>query len=306
MTVLHKQLASCARECRQMGAGYWRLALGDGLSLIASARQNEGFLLLNCYTGVKVERDQLVSLVEGAMGFPATVKFVLSGSGSAVRVHAEFPLSEDFEAGVERIREHLSGVEIASHWLHMWASCPAATEGMALSERHTGQQAAANTLTPAPRCALADLLKEAGWPYRERAGGGLLADLETGKRFHQAEIDRCGSGTRFWVTFCRNDAFSDTAQQALCLYLLEANGALRYGRAFIERKANVISAGFEVRIESAPSATEAGHALAALSVACRQCAKETGMFTDDTLVGIYLSARPPFYQHNSYHQSEGA
>ena len=62
-----------------------------------------------------------------------------------------------------------------------------------------------------------------------------------------------------------------------------------------------ISAGFEVRVESGPSAAEAGHALAALSVAGRRCAGEMEVLRDGAAAGIYRSARPPWN-----HPSKGA
>ena len=142
---------------------------------------------------------------------------------------------------------------------------------------------------------LTEALKEAGWEYHERPGGTLLADLGTGSRFLQAEVEQCGVGTRFRVTLYRHESAGDAAQQVLSLYLLEANAALRYARAFLRREADGIAAGFEVRTESAPSPTEAGHALAALSVAGRECAREMEVLKDGVVAGIYRSARLPFH-----------
>ena len=100
------------------------------------------------------------------------------------------------------------------------------------------------------------------------------------------------------MTLYRHDGAGEREQQALCLYLFEANAALRYARAFFEREGAGVAAGFEVRVESAPTAAEAAHALAALSVAGRQCAREMEVFQDGAVAGIYRSARRSTQEHS--------
>jgi len=288
MTTLDKQLARSAQECQRIHADHWRLALTNGHMLTVSARRDEGFLLLDADTAVSPAADRLVPLVEGSRELPAAVKFALRGP--TLRLRAEFPLPEDSDVAGERIHEHLEGVRSASHWLHDWVSCGAAGEEVACPEPEGDGQA-----TPGD---LKELLQEAGWPYHERPGGALLADLETGGQFLQAEIEHHGAGARFRLTLYRHDAPGDDARHALCLYLLEANATLRYARAFLQREGEGIAAGFEVGLGSEPSAAEAGHALAALSVAGRQCAREMEVLKDGVLAGIYRSARPPLNQQS--------
>ncbi len=81
------------------------------------------------------------------------------------------------------------------------------------------------------------------------------------------------------------------ARETLCLYLLEANAALRYARAFLQREGEGASAGFEVRVENQPTPGEAGHALAALSVAGRYCARELELLKNNAVSRFYRSAR---------------
>jgi hypothetical protein len=253
-----------------------------------SARRDEDFLLLDADTAVSPAADRLVPLVEGSRELPAAVKFALRGS--TLRLRAEFPLPEEGGASEERIHEHLEGMRSASHWLHNRVSREAAGESAACPEAEGNGQAAPGNLK--------ELLKEAGWAYHERPGGALAVDLETGSQFLQAEIE--GAGARFRVTLYRGEGPGDEARQTLCLYLLEANAALRYARAFLQREGEGIAAGFEAGLGNQPSAAEAGHALAALSVAGRQCAREMEVLKDGALAGIYRSARPPFN-----HQSKG-
>ena len=288
MTTIDKQLARHADEYRQLGADCWALALSNGRALAVTARRDDGFLLLDADTGVSPAAGRLAPLLERAHALPAAVKFALRGSPT-LRLRAELPLPETDSESEERIREHLEGMRSALHQLHDWVSARAAGEGLACPE--SGDSG------PAGPGGLAELLKEAGWEYHERPGGALLADLEAGGRFLQAEVEPCGAGARFRVTLCREDGAA-AAGDALCLYLLEANAALRYARAFLQREGQGISAGFEVRVESAPSAAEAGHALAALSVAGRHCAGELEVLRDGAAAGIYRSARPPWNHQN--------
>jgi hypothetical protein len=293
MTTVDKQLARFAKECRRVDADRWQLALSNGYELALSARRADGFLLLDAETGEIPVPDRLLSLAERASELPASVKFALCRGSSALRLRAEFPLPE--EGGVAgRICQNLGGMLAALHRLRDPVSYEAAAEGTVGpdSEDDPG---------PAVPGSLTDSLTQAGWDYRERPGGALLADLEAGDRFFQAEIDSYGAGARFRVTLCRNDDAQTPAQQALSVYLLEANAMLRFARGFLEPGSEGVAAGFEVRMESGPTPAEAGHALAALSVASRHCARELEILKDGALAGIYLSARPPFH-----HSAKGA
>jgi hypothetical protein len=273
---LDKHLARCAQECRQLDADRWSLALTNGHLLTVSARHDEGFLLLDADTGVRPAEERLSALAGCAL--TSAVKFAMRRPWPAVRLRAEFPLPEESGAAGERIREHLDGMRSALDELH------ARIPGEDAAEQPGAVSAIPDNLT--------ELLKDAGWVYHERPGGALLVDLETGSRFLQAEIGGCGAGVQFRVTLYRNNAAGTDAGRSLCLYLLEANAALRYARAFLRREREVLAAGFEVRVEGAPSAAEAGHALAALSVAGLQCAREMEALLDGAVAGIYRSARP--------------
>jgi len=278
--MLDKLLSRFAQECSRVDADHWRLALTNGHALNVSARRDQGFLLFDADTGVSPAAEHLVPLAERAL--PASVKFARRGS-AAVRLRAEFPLLDASDALADRIEMNLDGMRSALYQLHNSASSEAAGETAAcLKPKGDGQAAPGG---------LAELLKEAGWECRERLAGALLADLETGSRFLQAEIDGCGGGARFRVTLYRNDDSGEAARQALCLYLLEANAALRYTRAFLQTEGEGMAAGFEVCVASAPTAAETGHALAALSVAGRECSREMEALQDGVVAGIYRSAR---------------
>jgi len=283
VSTLDKQLARLADECRRLDADHWRLALTNGHELSVSAKHDEGFLLLDADAGVDVTAKNVAALAERSCEFPATVKLGLRRGSPRARLRAELALPDEDDAAAERIREYLEGMRGASHRLQTRDAAPTVAKANGDASD------------------LATVLKEAGWQYHERAGGALLADLETGNHFLQAEAERRGAGACFRVTLYRSDAAVDeTTRQTLSLYLLEANAALRCARGFLRPEGEGIAAGFEVSMETAPSAAETSHALAALSVAGRKCARELKVL-GGSVAGIYRSAHPSFN-----HQTEGA
>ena len=280
--MLDKQLSRFADECERVRTDHWRLALKNGRAMSVSVKRSDGFLLFDAGTGIQLTAENLAPLAECWRELPATVKLAVRRNASEVRLRSEFPLPEESDVSADRVREHLDGMRNA---LHSLSSCEAAAEEMACPEPEGDGQAINGSL--------AEVLQEAGWPFHERPGGALLADLETGSEFLQAEVGRCAGNARLRVTLHRDDEISEDAQQALCLYLLEANAALRYVRAFLQRDSEGLAAGFEVHVGGLPTAAEAGHALAALSVAARQCVREVKVL-GGSMAGIYRSARPPF------------
>ena len=278
MTRLDKQLAGYAEHCERLDANRWKLALTNGHTLTVAVLRDEPFLLFDADTGLLPSAERLLPLLEGSHELPAAVKFAIRGSNT-LRLRAEFPLPEEERTVSDRVREHLDGMRSASHCLRGWLTCGSA-----------GAAPACPDIAGLAAARLAEILKEVEWPCRQRSGGRLLTDLETGEPFLQAELSPCGAGARFRVTLYNNETPGDAARQALCLYLLEANAALRYTRAFLRRNGEAITAGFEVRVETEPANAEAAHALAALSVAGRHCAREIELLKDEAVAGIYRLA----------------
>jgi len=280
--MLDKQLSRLSQECLRLGVDRWRLALTNGSALVVNARREDGFLLLDAEAGANPTGAQLVPLVETLDRLPATAKFALPGLRS-LRVRAEFPLPEERGSPADRIECHLEGMRCSIHRLRELSSREPAGEQSACPK--------ASSPGPAAPGSLPEAIREAGWEFHERDGGGLVADLEVSGRLLQAHIERTDAGARFRVTLFSEDSLEDDVRQALYLYLLQANAALRYVRAFVQRQGEATSAGFEVRVEGEPSPAEAGHALAALSVSGRFCAREMELFKDSAAAGIYRSAR---------------
>lgn len=286
MSWLGKQLANGAQKCRRLDSDRWQLALTNGHEVAVSARRDEDFLLLDAATGIFPARGKLIPLAGLFRHAAPPVKLAWRNGSPDLRLRAEIPLPEESVAGEGRIRSAIEAMRTTSHCVQNWFSREAAAEETACPEPKGEGQAASGSLI--------ELVKETGWQFHERPAGALLVDLDTGSRFLQAEVDGTDAGSRFWVTLYRSDLSSESARRALCLFLLEANAALRFVRGFIRPEDGGLSAGFEVSMNGAASAAEAGHALAALSVAARHCARELEALKEDALASTYESARSGF------------
>jgi len=275
---VEKQLANAADFFRQTHADRWALSLTNGHSLSVTAQRADGFLLLDADTGCP-PAEGMPDELPGIPSMPAAVKFAWRTDWPSLRLRAEFPLpAEDVDDG--RVHLHLDGIRQAYGGLR---------DGLFREEGVVGATpvCAAGPVAPAD---LLDWLREAGWECHERPGKPLLADLETPGHFQQAEIAAVDGCTRFRVTLCRAAEPSMPHLRALGWYLLQANSGLRMARGFLEREDDALAAGFDVCMCGTLTAADAGHALAALSVACRSCAREMNVLQDDALAGLYRPA----------------
>ncbi len=140
--------------------------------------------------------------------------------------------------------------------------------------------------------ALADLLRECSWPCSERGTNEFSAELDASAA-PPAGIRMNGSGLEFSVELLRCDAAAEITRQALAVYLLTVSGSLRMARAYAARAGEQMSFGLHVSLPSTPAAEEIQHALAALSVAYRMCAREANVLLHDAAARHYLAARNP-------------
>jgi len=277
---LDKQLAHFAKKCVRVNADRWLLTLRNGFDFNLSAMRDDSFLLLDAEIEVQPEPEPLVAFIERSAELPGNVKLALPSESRRIHLRSEFPLPEDSKDALRAAR-YLNAMQCAHAMVHNWTSLDA---GGTVCPRSEGG--------PTDLAGLEEILKEAGWESRKRAGGALRVDLETPGQFFQAEAKRLGEGVRFRVAACSDPDPSTDVRRSLALYLLEANAALRYCQGFIEREGSGIAAGFEARIDWMPDSAETGHALAALSVACRHCARELDVLSKDApLAGLYWAAR---------------
>jgi hypothetical protein len=151
--------------------------------------------------------------------------------------------------------------------------------------------------------ALADLLRECSWPCAERGANDFSAELDANAA-PPAHIRMNGSNVELSVELLRCDTSAEITRQALTLYLLTASSSLRMARTYAVHADGQISFGFLVSLPSAPAAEEIHHALSALSVAYRMCARETHVLLHSAAARHYLAARNPSTTNDNNFEKE--
>jgi hypothetical protein len=147
-------------------------------------------------------------------------------------------------------------------------------------------------IAPAADVDLAELLRESDWPCMERGTNAFSADLDASGA-PPASIRWSGNSLMLSVELLRCNASEDITRQALAIYLLTASCSFRLVRAFAELADEQTCFGFLVCLPSYPAVEEIQHALAALSVAFRMCARETNVLLHNAAARHYLAARNP-------------
>jgi len=100
-----------------------------------------------------------------------------------------------------------------------------------------------------------------------------------------------GQGVELSVELVRRDSQESLGLRAVSVFLLAASRNLRLARArFSDRDGQRIF-GFHVCLPASAVADEVDHALNALSLAYRRCAREAAVLLDQRTAQYYLSAR---------------
>ena len=197
------------------------------------------------------------------------VKFAWVAADPDLRLQAEVPLDDGEAQARRRIAEACAGFAGAA------STAGASRDGVAIS-------------APDP-ADLRTAVAESGWSVRERPDGPLTVDLDVPDVFLQASVDAQDGVTRFAVELAAVEAAPSACREALALLLLRVSGAVRMARAVLPPASGAPR--LEVVLAGAPTAAEAGHALSALAVACRHCAREVEVVQrDETIAGMYLRA----------------
>ena len=247
----------------------WKVAIANGSEVHATARVAEGWLLFESALTGAAGRDPWELLRWNAV-LPGGVKFALRRGDPMPHLRAELPLGVDLDVAA-RIGQAFAGFSAAS------ALLAGATHVDGDGVLADGDDAGIDL----PR-----LCAEAGWPFVARASGALAVTLESGLEFRQATLTTEGNAVRASVPLVTNDGSRPAVRRmAVAALALRASAAVRMARA----AATDMELCSEVVLAGAPAPAELGHALAALSVACRLCAGELGILAEDGAVaGLYL------------------
>ena len=273
-SLVAESLEPLVAQLEEIGPQRWKFRLTDQETSPGSARLVDDWLHLRMPVEHGIESEALDWLLARNGTLPGLSKFALAETGPALCLAAELPVGD--EVGF-------------AEWLR--ASVDGFTEGMAA----LGGEAASPIAEPPPVEAaidLAALCRETGWPHVVRPSGTIAIDLDVPHAFHQAVLqNHADHGLRVSVDLGAVGNVSSISLQAIGTLLLAAAGVVRMARPVLERPGEKLSAEWQVSLGEAATAQQLRHALAALSVACRVCARELKLLEDESIANAYLRVR---------------
>ena len=148
---------------------------------------------------------------------------------------------------------------------------------------------------------LDELLRESPWPCTKRGPKNYSVELDA-QAAPPAGIRINGSNLELSVELLRCVAPANASRHALALFLLTATSALRMVRAYAAQAEYQECFGLQVSLPSSAASAEIDHALAALSIAYRMCAREAAVLLQAAAADHYLAARDHSTTDN--HQTE--
>jgi hypothetical protein len=253
-------------------AGGWEFCLRNGADFAGTARVLDPWLQLSLRpAGV---RRKLNSpglpwrLLETNAALPGPGKLVVDARTQRLRALADVVLPKDDGHGdvAARVDEACRGLKRAVAWLACeWDG----EDGEAEPDEQLGAR-------------LVERCREAGWPGKEQARGGLRIDLG---ECVPATIAAHGGRVRVAVGLARADDVPRASQRPLALFLAGLGAALRLLRPAVVDGEVVL----EARFESLPSPTELARTFEACCVGVRTGAAETRALLDADLAKTYLA-----------------
>ena len=207
---------------------------------------------------------------------PGGIKYVLQ-NGSDLELRAEIAVDE--------------GTDITDPLRRTWL----ALSQVALLQNASPDGAAANLpeVTEAGRRLTHEEMKrlcvDAKWPVNERASG-VAVTLEA-RGFWQALVEETPGGVRVSADLVGPQSLSETACEAMALFLLSAGRTIRMVRPVGVTRDGASRVQFEACLPLPLSTDDLHHALAALSVACSLCGREIPLLADEAAAQEYILVR---------------
>lgn len=295
MNAPHEEVAAAFRVLNKCSAGLhsagpwrWQCLVQNGSRLPLTASLEEGFLQL---AGCPEAHRRPVRALENALRGNATlaggVKFALDAASRGLHLRTDIVLLDEKQL-LDRVRWALDGFHQGYNRLKSLDS--------------GGQGAEARAAGPSA-VRLGELLRESGWSCTERGANEFCADLSADPA-PPARITAHDEGVVLSVDLVRCLPSAEAARKALSIFLLTASYSLRLACACAGEEEGQPRFGFQVRLPAAPAAEEIDHALAALSTACRMCAREANVLLDESAARCYLAVRNVPLTHNSENAKE--
>jgi len=270
-------LDKCSSELRPDGPWRWKCAVQNGTRLPISASFDDGFLQLACHPGmIRKSANALERALLGNGEMTGGVRLALCGASGDLHLRTDILFLDETQL-LDRFHLALNGFHHGAHLLKTLDS-------------DSRSKCAEATQAVAPGINLVELLHETMWATAERGPNDYSVELDAASA-PPATIKLTENGLVASVELVRSEATAETTRQALAVFLLTASSALRMVRAYAVKTGEQMSFGFQVGLPHAPAIEEIDDALAALSVAYRNCARESNVLLNGLAAQSYLSAR---------------
>jgi len=273
-------------ELSPTGAWRWSCSVQNGTRLSIAASLEEGFLNLTCRPeGTRKSACTLEQALSGNRMLSGGVKVALREANRDLHLATDIVIIEEKQL-LDRFDRALEGFHDGYRLFRAPASlidCKAAKTD--------------------PEVDLGELLREASWPFTERGPNDFSAELDADSA-PPARIRNTENGVELNSELVRTNSTAEISRRALTLFLLTATSTLRLVRACSEETEGGFVFGIQVNIPGAPAFEEIDHALAALSIAHRICARETTVLLNEATARCYLAARNLSTTNNHHAEQE--
>jgi len=268
-------LGKCSSELGPVGPWRWQCVVQNGTRLPLAASVEDGFLhVVGRPQASRGDSRLMERALWGNDKLAGGVKFALNPASRGLHLRAEIALVNETQL-LDRFHRVLAGFHQGYHWL----------KSLDFPDRATTLSSARAAAVSIP-----ELLGETRWPCTERGPNDYSVDLGADSA-PSARISPNEHGIMFNVEVVQCAPTAEATRQALAIFLLTASGTLRLARAHFVEDGDQQRFGFQVCLPPAPISEELDHALAALSIAYRTCAREANALLDDAVARCYLGVR---------------
>lgn len=267
-------LNKCSEELTLDGAWRWRCVVENGTRLPIAASLEEGFLHLACGSeGMRKCACTPEHALLGNTTLPGGVKLALNTASNGLQLTTDIVILDEKQL-LDRFRRALDGFHDG---LRLLKPPPSYFDHVAGQTIESG-------------AGLGELLRETAWQVTVRGANDFSAELDA-RSAPPARIRIGECGVVLSVELVRSSAAAEANRRALAVFLLTATSTLRLVRGYAEEMDSSFVFGVQVNLPAAPVVEEIDHALAALSIAHRMCARETSVLLNEATARCYLAAR---------------
>jgi hypothetical protein len=280
----YRVLNKCAQEMEPAGPWRWQCVMQNGTRMNIAAAMEDGFLqLVCCPDATRKTSLALEDAMQCNKKLAGGVKLAMNSLISGIHLRTDIVIVEEQQL-IERLEWALEGFHEGNRLL--------------LASDFPDEQATPQTAANAD---IDELLRESSWHCTKRGPNHYSVELDA-QAAPPAGIWINGSNLELSVELLRCGAPADASRHALALFLLTTTSALRMVRAYAARAEDRESIGLQVSLPSSAASAEIDHALAALSIAYRMCAREAAVLLQAAAAHHYLAARDHSTTEN--HQTE--